>query len=179
MRALGLVSIVALAACNTQRLETAPPIEPTLEIVREKDRDGNLVREQLVLVSRGERPLAHGADKGWYSNGAKRYEREFDRGSPSGPWRTWHANGQIASETTFAATEMLLSFWYDTGVISAAGPALNGSRRGVWRFFRPDGSVREEGTYVDSVRDGEWTFFEENGSKTSRFYARGVVVERQ
>lgn len=179
MRAQLLLALLALAGCTTQRWDAPSPVEPTLEVVREKDREGNLVREQLVLVTKGERPIAHGADKGWYSNGSKRYEREFDHGSPTGPWRTWHANGQLASETTFSSTETLFTFWYDTGVISAAGPALNGSRRGTWRFYRPDGTLREEGTFVDSVRDGDWTFFEENGSKTSRSYKRGLVIERQ
>jgi antitoxin component YwqK of YwqJK toxin-antitoxin module len=178
VRAFGVVPLLALASCLTQHTDVNAAAEPKLEVVREKDRDGHLVREQMVLAAKGAKPLAHGSDKGWYSDGAKRYEREFDHGVPKGVWRTWHANGQIASETTFGETESVLRFWYDTGVVSAEGPALNGSRRGVWRFNRPDGSLRETGKFVDSVRDGTWTAWNPDGRETSVRYVKGSIVDR-
>jgi antitoxin component YwqK of YwqJK toxin-antitoxin module len=127
------------------------------------------------------KPIAHGADKGWYASGTRRFERDFDHGQPTGVWRAWHPNGQLASETTFAGAtvEMLMSFWYDTGVLSAAGPATNGSRQGAWRFYRPEGSLREEGTYHDSVREGEWTEYDDVGAKARVVYVKGLVLSRQ
>lgn len=179
MRALAIAAALALASCLTQRADVnieAPAAK--LEVTREKDADGHVVREQMVLVQKGLKPLAHGADKGFWANGSKRYEREFDHGAPKGVWRTWHANGQLASETTFGDTDSVLRFWYESGLVSAEGPARNGSRQGVWRFHRPDGSLREQGSYRDSLRDGAWTEYAPNGVETPVTYLRGVVIER-
>ncbi len=180
MRALALLAPLALASCLTQRADVAPAVhEEKIEVVREKDDAGHVVRERLVIVKRGEKPLAHGPDKGWYSNGTRRHERDFDHGAPRGVWRTWHANGQLASETTFGGVETVTRFWHENGLLGAEGPAQNGSRQGPWRFYRPDGSLREEGTFVDSVREGEWFEYDAEGSKRRVVYLKGRVLSRQ
>ena len=167
-----------LPSCLTQRAFTPPPREENLEVVREKDGAGHVVREQMVLRAPGERPVANGYDKGWYPDGARRYERAFDHGQPKGTWRTWHSNGQLASETVFAGpdVETTMRFWFDSGVVSAEGPARNGSRCGTWRFRRPDGSLQEEGGFTDSLREGEWVFHDESGAERRVTYRRGVIV---
>lgn len=180
MRALAAVIVLLATSCLTQRVdpEETPP-EGKLEVVREKDGSGHLVRERMVLVQRGRPPVAQGADKGWYASGGVRYEREFERGEPHGTWRTWHENGVLASEASFDAGERLMRFWYENGTVSAEGPAKNGSRQGVWRCYRPDGTLREEGTYVNSLREGDWTEYAADGVKVHVVYERGNVKSRK
>lgn len=181
MRRVAALASLALGACLTQRDLGPLPREEKLEVVREKDGAGHVVREQVVLVTKGEKPVPHGPDKGSYSDGTPRFERAFDRGTPSGTWKSWHANGQLASETTFAGpdVEAPMRFWHENGVVSAEGSARDGSRCGPWVFRRADGSVCEEGTYVDSLRDGAWTVHEPSGELRHLTYARGVVVADQ
>ena len=63
--------------------------------------------------------------------------------------------------------------------MSAEGPARNGSRQGVWRCYRPDGSLREEGTYVNSLREGDWTEYGANDVQVRVVYEHGNVKSRQ
>ncbi|MBL8859138.1 MAG: hypothetical protein JNL28_11570 [Planctomycetes bacterium] len=191
MNIRALVTLVVLASvlpsCLTQRnLDQPPPgvaarPEPRLEASRDKDADGRVIRERFLLVQQDEKPIAHGADVGWYSDGKKRFERRFAHDKPTGTWRTWHANGQLESEVEFGGPdkETTMRFWYQDGHLSAEGPARDGSRCGTWRFYRPDGTLREEGTYVDSQRDGVWSLREADGRELRLVYARGVIVERR
>lgn len=178
LRTAALLLALPLPACLTQHAFTPPLREEKLEVVREKDGAGHMVREQMVLRTPGERPVSNGYDKGWYPDGSRRYERAFDHGRPKGTWRTWHPNGQLASETVFAGPEVEtpMRFWFDSGVVSAEGPARNGSRCGTWRFLRPDGSLQEEGGFTDSFREGEWVFRDESGTERRVTYRRGVIV---
>ena len=181
-----LCALVSGACLTQHNLDQPPPGlvargEQRLEVSRDKDEAGKLIRERFVLVQRSEKPIAHGADTGWYSDGAKRFERRFVHDVASGVWHTWHANGRLESEVEFAGadTERAMRFWYEDGQLSAEGPGRNGSRCGTWRFCRPDGRLREEGTYVDSLRDGEWKQWSGVGSEQRVVYARGVIVERR
>jgi hypothetical protein len=180
VRALAALLLVVPAACLTQRLEPPDaPAEGKLEVVREQDGAGHLVRERMVLVRPGLMPIAQGADKGWYPTGVVRFEREFDNGQPNGTWRTWHENGVLASEASFKTGETIMRFWYETGIVSAEGPARDGSRQGVWRCYRPDGSLREEGTYVNSLREGDWIEYGPDSVQVHVVYERGYVKSRK
>jgi len=180
VRALVVLALLVPASCLTQRADLDVDLEEgKLEVVREKDGEGHLVRERMVLVYKTRKPVAQGTDKGWFPSGTKRYERDFERGEPRGLWRTWHENGTLASEVTFSPDETPMRFWYPNGRVSAEGPARNGSRQGVWRCYRPDGTLREEGTYVNSLREGDWTEYGANDVKVHVVYEHGNVKSRQ
>lgn len=177
---------LVLGACLSEHnLDKPPPGAPApepphLEMRREKDKNGVVVHEWMVLAQKDQKSIKHGKDRTWYSNGAKEWEGEYDHGEKYGTWRKWHENGQPESETTFAGPDVVrpMHFWYDNGLPSADGFAKNGSRCGHWKFWRPDGSLREEGNYVDSLREGTWNIWDdETRTKRVVVYSKNVVVE--
>jgi antitoxin component YwqK of YwqJK toxin-antitoxin module len=78
----------------------------------------------------------------------------FANGVESGPWVTWHSNGELESE----------------------GSWLDGVREGAWVFRAPDGSLDAErtGVYENGRRTGPWTVEGEREVRTPS----GVLVER-
>ncbi|WP_328914317.1 MULTISPECIES: toxin-antitoxin system YwqK family antitoxin [unclassified Streptomyces] len=45
--------------------------------------------------------LEDGPTKGWYPDGELEFEGFVERGLPTGLWRSWHKNGQLAEEKEF------------------------------------------------------------------------------
>jgi hypothetical protein len=99
-----------------------------------------------------------------YPDGALREEGRYDDGRRVGTWRTWHRNGQLASQGERR--------WNDATSAS--------EREGPWEFWRDDGSPSARGAYGAGLREGEWAVFDEEGAlveKESGRYAGGRRVE--
>jgi hypothetical protein len=152
--------------------------EGKLEVVREQDGAGHLTRERMMSVAKGRKPIAQGQD-----NGLVRERREALRARVR-PRRTARSVAHVARERrarlggVVRRGESAMRFWYENGVLSAEGPARKGSRQGVWRCYRPDGTLREEGTYVNSLREGDWTevpFERAQGARRLRARQREVA----
>lgn len=122
--------------------------------------------EWQVISGIGEK---HGAERTWYPNGEREWEREFDHGTPVGHWQGWYEGGARMAES-FHGTDLptLMSFWHANGQLSAQGEALNGVRLGPWKHWYANGQVREEGDYLDGLRTGLWTFWLRAGSLETR-----------
>lgn len=45
--------------------------------------------------------IPHGPDREWWADGPIKSEGQVNYGVPAGIWRTWHHNGQLASEQEF------------------------------------------------------------------------------
>jgi hypothetical protein len=191
LRALPLFVSACLApvACRSEpRLPPAAVAQaetaaPRLEKRTKHDRKtGHLVREWSVLVYSDRPPQKHGAERVFYSSGAKQWSREFDHGKPKGAWRSWYEDGQPRSECFFAdpSVDTVMTWWYPGGRIQSRGPARNGAHRGVWRFYYKNGQLAEEGPFVDNQRHGEWRAWSEDGQvATLRKYAKGVRVSEK
>jgi hypothetical protein len=188
--AMGLLALATLqfvpCACLSQTdLDKPPPGAPKeeaphLAVRRMKGEKKSIAREWTVLVTPGHGEVKHGKDQGWYSSGAKEWERAFDHGKPKGTWRRWYENGQLESETEFAGAdvERPMRFWHANGQLSAEGMAKDGSRCGTWKFWNEDGTLREQGEYAGSLREGAWTIWSQDGSPPQTLrYQRGTILE--
>ena len=86
----------------------------------------------------------------------------------------------LKSETIYAGPQLTtMTFWHPNGRVALRGPALDGSRQGLWRVWTQAGLLAEEGTYVGSVRQGTWKVYSEDGTRVTEIvYAKNVRVSR-
>jgi antitoxin component YwqK of YwqJK toxin-antitoxin module len=115
-------------------------------------------------------------------DGTKEWEREWERGEPTGLWRSWYANGALRSEVFFAGPleERPMTFWFDNGQRRMQGPARNGVRCGRWKIWYANGQLAEEGEFVAGRREGEWQAWSEDGQRPFvRTYRHDVRLEER
>lgn len=175
--------LLALAACRTEHNLDRPPADyrepppPRLQVKQSFDpKTGKLAHEysQLVFVDR--RPVKDGKEVKYFPNGEKQCEGEWKQGEKHGTWRFYYESGAIKSETHFGGrTPMTMTFWHPNGQVSLQGPAVDGSRQGVWRVWRKNGLLAEEGPFVGSVRDGLWRIYSEDGTSVAEVVYRKNV----
>lgn len=103
------------------------------------------------------------------------------RESREGECRTWHENGQLASEGSFAndAETGRWTFQHPDGSRAAQGSFARGERTGPWETFHPGGAPESKGRYVKGARSGEWKFWKPDGSLDALHSGRYEPVARQ
>lgn len=86
--------------------------------------------------------------------------------SREGECRTWHENGVLASEGSFAsdAETGRWTFQHLDGSRAAEGSYARGERTGVWETFHPGGPPESKGRYVKGARSGDWRFWRADGT---------------
>lgn len=183
---LAIVGCASIASCRLEtNLHQPPPGAPKVaaehtEIRRKYDNaTQKLVHEWTLLFTQDHGAVKDGAEKTWYPNGMREWERALKRGKPDGAWRSWSANGTQRSESFFGDPDVdtTMTFWHPNGQISKQGPARNGLRRGVWKFWYPNGQLAEEGPFIDNKREGTWTAWSEDGQQAvERKYSKNVRV---
>lgn len=170
----------ALLAVHTSACRTPIPDEVFRQVAEERIAPGSerqLVRdpragviESATVVLPDGRRIKDGPEVAWWPNGAKRAERSFEAGRPTGEWRTFWPDGSLRSSYVFdpdgEPTEM--RFWHRNGVLAARGLARRGVREGPWTFWWPNGNVREEGRYLANRREGQWSFWRPDGTLEAR-----------
>jgi len=83
-------------------------------------------------------------------------ETEYREGDLSGPWRSWHENGQAEQ----------------------VGEFTSGKETGKWTTWDWDGKKLEEGNALDGQRQGEWTYWDGEGDvPAGASYNRGQLVD--
>ena len=89
----------------------------------------------------------------YYSDGKIKREASFRDGKKEGVWREFDEKGNVVSSQT-----------YQKGVLTGQGIVdTDGKRRGYFKEFYPDNSLRAEGIFVEGQRSGEWKFYYQNG----------------
>jgi MORN repeat protein len=116
------------------------------------------------------RVLKHGLEERFFPDGTPRARRHFDRGQPTGEWRSWYSNGVLRSEYDYdsAGAPTIMRFFHSNGRPSAEGPARRGIREGDWSFWYEDGTLRQGGSYRAGRRSGVWTLRWDGGGLRSR-----------
>ncbi len=121
-------------------------------------------REQGVLIRHDHSLVSHGRDTAWYSNGFKRFEREFERGEPRGRWRSWFENGVLESDATYEPGELTtMTWWREDGQLSSSGTHVLGAREGEWSYYHDNGLLAARGQWSRGERHGAWAYFDALG----------------
>ena len=89
----------------------------------------------------------------YYPNGKVKREASFRDGKKEGVWREFDEQGNVVSSQT-----------YQKGVLTGQGIVdTDGKRRGRYKEFYPDSTLRAEGLFVEGERSGEWRFYYQTG----------------
>ncbi len=166
-----LASVTAAACTATLPIppaQGAPPRSSEPVPVQREELDpstGTVIHSWSEILLADGRVVKHGAEHEWYPDGTPRSEREFDHGSGTGRWRTWHANCVLASDYTFGPSgeATTMSFFHDAGDLAAQGPALAAIKTGAWTYWYASGGLESQGEYVNGRREGPWSFWDEDG----------------
>jgi len=127
----------------------------------------------------------------WYKNACMASEVTYRRGVRSGPFVTWHSNGQKRSKGTLitsmpdgdvrgACAETyngVLIRWYPDGKVQELANFKDGVRHGKSETWDNDGSgywKREEANYHNGKLQGAWIHWDLPGVRTEVTYSDGL-----
>ena len=124
---------------------------------KEYDEKGNLkkitkfVNDVEQTLEGEQKPLV--IQREYYPNGKVRREASFRDGKREGIWREFDEEGNVIKSQT-----------YKKGTLVGEGiVGTDGKRRGEYKEFYPDSTLRAEGSFVDGLKSGEWKFYYHNG----------------
>lgn len=124
---------------------------------KEYDEKGNLkkitkyVNDVEQVLESDMKPLV--VQHEYYPNGKVKREASFRDGKREGVWREFDEQGNVLNSQT-----------YQKGVLVGQGIVdTDGKRRGLYKEFYPDSTLRAEGVFVEGQRSGEWKFYYHNG----------------
>ena len=124
---------------------------------KEYDEKGNLkkitkyVNDVEQVLESDMKPLI--VQHEYYPNGKVKREASFRDGKREGVWREFDEQGNVLNSQT-----------YQKGVLVGQGIVdTDGKRRGLYKEFYPDSTLRAEGVFVEGQRSGEWKFYYHNG----------------
>ena len=89
----------------------------------------------------------------YYPNGKVKREASFRDGKREGVWREFDEEGNVINSQTYKKG----------GLMSEGLVGTDGKRRGEYKEFYPDSTLRAEGLFIDGLRSGEWKFYYHNG----------------
>lgn len=135
---------------------------------KEYDEKGNLkkitkyVNDVEQVLESDMKPLI--VQHEYYPNGKVKREASFRDGKREGVWREFDEQGNVLNSQT-----------YQKGVLVGQGIVdTDGKRRGLYKEFYPDSTLRAEGVFVEGQRSGEWKFYYHNGQvQEIGFYNEG------
>lgn len=113
----------------------------------------------------------------YYPSGRVRREASFRDGRREGVWREFDEDGNVINSQTYKNGALIGSGIVDTdgkrrgeykefypdSTLRAEGIYINGERSGEWRFYYSNGQLQEVGTYKEGQPDGAWTWYYDNG----------------
>jgi len=110
------------------------------EVRKETWEDGTPRAEYEVVVQRG-RELKDGPYRSWHANGTLASEGRYEKDLPVGRWKLYHEDGALAEE----------------------GSYVRGERQAAWETFHPGGKRASKGRYEQGRRVQQWSFWQEDG----------------
>ena len=183
---LGLLGVLlhSSAGCLSPNLPMRPPAaEPQVfEVTRrvhERFDPGSraLLRRWHVTMTAEGAALLDGKDEGWWPDGIKRHERDWELGDEVGTWRSWYESSALRSLAEFESPRGVMRFWHSNGILSAEGLHEGGTRAGVWTFWRTNGEKSSSGPFLMNRREGAWTFWAAGGViDAAGLYSAGTRV---
>lgn len=100
--------------------------------------------------------VQHGKWKTWHSNGQQASEIVFNRGTPQGVWRFWHENGQLAQVVPYnkqGRVDGEIKWWDENGKLIKTSSVEDGS--GSDYYFGDNGAIRRKIKYINGIPQSE------------------------
>ena len=107
----------------------------------------------------------HGVWKFYNSDSIVAAEEVYDKGVPSGLWKTYYPNGALYEEMPYVNGKkegVWAQYFYD-GPIKVKATYKNDMIEGLATFYHPNGRVFISGPYVNNLKNGVWTHFNDKG----------------
>ena len=124
---------------------------------KEYDQKGNLkkitkyVNDVEQVLEPDMKPLI--VQHEYYPNGRVKREASFRDGKREGVWREFDEEGNVVNSQTYKKGALV-----SEGVVGT-----DGKRRGDYKEFYSDSTLRAEGIFIDGLRSGEWKYYYHNG----------------
>jgi antitoxin component YwqK of YwqJK toxin-antitoxin module len=148
-------------------------VNGVLHGIERKCEEGVLVAERGVLDGK-----SHGHWKAWYANGQLESDSVWAAGYESGIASRWYEDGQKASESNYVdgIQTGVMTLWHRNGQKSYEATYVNGSSEGVATHWHENGQKESESNYINGGQpDGVWTKWDVNGQVISEDkYVNGV-----
>ncbi len=144
----------------------APTIVDRQKLEEKYDETGNIRIEREVARFSDNHIEADGIYREFYPNGQLFVEGRFRRGRQQGEWTYYFDNGKINRKATFdkGQPEGPREIYRADGTLAAKRDFRDGKRHGEWTTYDETGKqpLREE-HYVDGQRDGVWKYWYPDG----------------
>lgn len=106
----------------------------------------------------------------------KRYEGNFDHGTPVGEFKRYYQTGQLESKVQYRGDSTFIRSFFMEGGLLAEGIYINQKKEGKWKFYSGNGFLISEEFYTAGVRNGESIVYSEKGKVVSKAtYANGTL----
>ncbi|MBL8783525.1 MAG: toxin-antitoxin system YwqK family antitoxin [Deltaproteobacteria bacterium] len=106
--------------------------------------------------------------RGYFEDGAKKWERTYDEGVVHGMERDWHPDGKLLHEGMWQkGVPTGHHAWLATDGKTAFGVSDINDGSGTWRAFFHTGKPKEAGRYSSGLKSGTWTTWFDNGNKSA------------
>jgi len=136
-----------------------------------KDGIRKTYREDEIIEENFKNDVKNGLTRYFYPDGHIKKEINFSAGLENGPAKEFDKDGRIITLITYKSgfiTERELINRFDN----------NGKKHGPWKYFYPEGMVRQEGTYNHGLENGYFKEYDKDGNLlTTAKYADGVKLE--
>ena len=150
---------------------------------KEYDEKGNLkkivkyVNDVEQVLEPDMKPLV--VQHEYYPSGKVKREASFRDGRREGVWREFDEEGNVINSQTYKKGALVsegvvgtdgkrrgdYKEFYADSTLRAEGVFIDGLRSGEWKFFYQNGKIQEVGTYKEGDPDGVWTWYYDNGQK--------------
>lgn len=126
--------------------------------------------------------LYHGKSYGWYENGNKDYEGEYNNGDGTdlgttgvpkngrtGQWIFYYESKQKLSESKFKNGKIdgVSTTWYENGQKESEGNFIEGKNEGVYSTWYENGQIKGKYNYKNGELNGKVNTWYEGGEKFS------------
>ncbi len=150
---------------------------------KEYDEKGNLkkitkfVNDVEQVLTADQKPLV--VQREYFPSGRVKREASFRDGKREGVWREFDEDGNVINSQTYQKGALVgqgivgtdgkrrgeYKEFYPDSTLRAEGLFIYGLRSGEWKFFYHNGKVQEVGSYKEGQPDGPWTWYYDNGQK--------------
>jgi antitoxin component YwqK of YwqJK toxin-antitoxin module len=114
-----------------------------------------------------------------YPNGNVKREASFRDGKREGIWREFDEEGNVIKSQTYKKGSLVgegivdtdgkrrgeYKEFYSDSTLRAEGIFVDGERSGEWKFYYPNGQLQEIGSYEKEQPNGPWVWYYDNGQK--------------
>ncbi len=115
----------------------------------------------------------------YYPNGKVKREASFRDGKREGIWREFDEEGNVIKSQTYKKGSLVgegivdtdgkrrgeYKEFYSDSTLRAEGIFVDGERSGEWKFYYPNGQLQEIGSYDKGQPNGPWVWYYDNGQK--------------